>query len=138
RQMALHLGSNAVKFTPPGGSVTFVLTGDGRDVCLEVEDTGIGIPRDALERIFERFYQVDSSLVRRYGGTGLGLAICKSIVDWHGGRIVAESVPDRGSCFTVTLPRRTAPRVVVRPGPRPQAASEDVLRLAIEMVADVM
>jgi hypothetical protein len=138
RQLALHLGSNAVKFTPPGGTVTLRLTGNAREVTLRVEDTGIGIPEHSLEKIFERFYQVDSSLVRRYGGTGLGLAICKSIVEWHGGRVYAESVPGRGSCFTVTLPRRTAPRVVVRPSPKPQAASEDVLRLAIEMVADVM
>jgi response regulator RpfG family c-di-GMP phosphodiesterase/two-component sensor histidine kinase len=138
RQLALHLGSNAVKFTPPGGQVTLRLSGDAREVTLQVEDTGIGIPEQALEKVFERFYQVDSSLVRRYGGTGLGLAICKSIVEWHGGRIVAESTPGRGSMFTVSLPRRTAPRVVVRPSPKPQAATEDVLKLAIEMVADVM
>jgi response regulator RpfG family c-di-GMP phosphodiesterase len=138
RQLALHLGSNAVKFTPPGGSVTFVLTGDGRDVGLEVDDTGIGIPRDALERIFERFYQVDSSLVRRYGGTGLGLAICKSIAEWHGGQVHADSTPGEGSRFYVSLPRRSRPRVIVQPGPAPEAAAEDILRLAIEMVADVM
>ena len=138
RQLALHLASNAVKFTPPGGTVTLRLSGDAREVTLRVEDTGIGIPEESLEKIFERFYQVDSSLVRRYGGTGLGLAICKSIVEWHGGRIFAESTPGRGSCFTVTLPRRTGPRVVVRSTPKPQAATEDVLKLAIEMVAEVM
>jgi signal transduction histidine kinase/response regulator RpfG family c-di-GMP phosphodiesterase len=138
RQLALHLASNAVKFTPPGGSVTLAITGDAREITLEVADTGIGIPADALDRIFERFYQVDSSLSRRYGGTGLGLAICKSIVEWHGGRIQAESMPERGSRFVVCLPRRTGPRVIVRPGPRPEAAPEDILRLAIEMVAEVM
>ncbi len=138
RQLALHLGSNAVKFTPAGGSVTFVLTGDDRELELEVVDTGIGIPRESLERIFERFYQVDSSLVRRYGGTGLGLAICKSIIDWHGGRIRAESAPGQGSRFMVSLPRKTRPRVIVQRGPTPEAAAEDVLRLAIEMVAEVM
>src|SRR6185503_19563133 len=69
RQLVLHLGSNAVKFTPTGGTTTFRLSGDARFVTLRVEDTGIGIPEQALERIFERFYQVDSSLVRRYGGT---------------------------------------------------------------------
>ena len=116
RQLALHLGSNAVKFTPAGGSVTMLLSGDAREIGLQVTDTGIGIPSDALERIFERFYQVDSSLVRRYGGTGLGLAICKSIVEWHGGRIQAESDHGRGSRFTVRLPRRSAPRVIIRPG----------------------
>ncbi len=138
RQLVLHLGSNAVKFTPPGGTMTFRLSGDEREITMQVEDTGIGIPEEALERIFERFYQVDSSLVRRYGGTGLGLAICKSIVDWHGGRVFATSTPDQGSCFTVVLPRRTTPRVVVRQTPQPQPATEDVLKLAVEMVAEVM
>ena len=138
RQLALHLGNNAVKFTPPGGSVTFVLSGEGAEVGLEVIDSGIGIPREALERVFERFYQVDSSLVRRYGGTGLGLAICKSIVEHHGGRIHAESASEQGSRFVVRLPRRCKPRVVVQPGPEPEAAPADILRLAIEMVAEVM
>ncbi len=138
RQLVLHLGSNAVKFTPPGGTTTFRLDGNVREITLRVEDTGIGIPEQALERIFERFYQVDSSLVRRYGGTGLGLAICKAIVDWHGGRVFATSQPGQGSCFTVVLPRRTAPRVVVRQTPKPQPATEDVLKLAVEMVAEVM
>jgi signal transduction histidine kinase/putative methionine-R-sulfoxide reductase with GAF domain len=138
RQLVLHLGSNAVKFTPAGGSVTLQLTGNEHEVMLRVEDTGIGIPKNQLEKVFERFYQVDSSLARRHGGTGLGLAICKSIVEWHGGRILAESEEGRGSCFTVVMPRRTAPRVSVRPVPRPIAAAEDVLKLAIEMVAEVM
>lgn len=138
RQLVLHLGSNAVKFTPPGGTTTFRLVGDARELTLRVEDTGIGIPEQALERVFERFYQVDSSLVRRYGGAGLGLAICKSIVDWHGGRVFAASKPGHGSCFTVVLPRRTNPRVVVRQTPKMPPATEDVLKLAVEMVADVM
>jgi len=106
RQLVLHLGSNAVKFTPAGGTVTFHLEGDDRDVTLQVEDTGIGIPEDELEKIFERFYQVDASLERRFGGTGLGLSICKSIVEWHGGSVLAESRPGSGSRFTVRLPRR--------------------------------
>jgi signal transduction histidine kinase len=138
RQLVLHLGSNAVKFTPAGGTTTFRISGDARFVTLRVEDTGIGIPEQALERIFERFYQVDSSLVRRYGGTGLGLAICKSIVEWHGGRIFATSQPGQGSCFTAVLPRRMAPRVVVRDTPPLPPATEDVLKLAVEMVAEVM
>jgi len=138
RQLVLHLGSNAVKFTPAGGSVTVFLSGSADEIALRVEDTGIGIPEQALERVFERFYQVDSSLVRRYGGAGLGLAVCKSIVEWHGGRVTAESAPGRGSCFTVVLPRRRGPRVVVRPVPSAPPASEDLLRLAIEMVAEVM
>jgi signal transduction histidine kinase len=138
RQLVLHLGSNAVKFTPPGGAVTVFLSGSAEEIALRVEDTGIGIPEAALEKVFERFYQVDSSLARRFGGAGLGLAVCKSIVEWHGGRITAESAPGRGSCFTVVLPRRSGPRVALQsdlPAPR---ASEGLLRLAIEMVAEVM
>ena len=118
--------------------MTVLLTGTPDEIALRVEDTGIGIPEEALERVFERFYQVDSPLVRRHGGAGLGLAICKSIVEWHGGRIAAESAPGRGSCFTVALPRRSGPRVALHPDPTAPAASEDLLRLAIEMVAEVM
>ena len=138
RQLVLHLGSNAVKFTPPGGTVTFHLEGDDRDVTLRVEDTGIGIPEEELEKIFERFYQVDSSLVRRFGGTGLGLAICKSIVEWHAGKVFVESRPGKGSCFTVTLPRRYQPGgaaevprerpALEAPGPRNESATRNAGR----------
>jgi signal transduction histidine kinase/response regulator RpfG family c-di-GMP phosphodiesterase len=138
RQLALHLGSNAIKFTPPGGSVTLRLFGDAREIGLQVEDTGIGIPEHALDKIFERFYQVDSSLERRFGGTGLGLAICKSIAEWHGGRVIAESEVGRGSRFTVVLPRRSDRRVAVRPPARPRASVEEVLKLAVEIVAETM
>jgi signal transduction histidine kinase/response regulator RpfG family c-di-GMP phosphodiesterase len=138
RQLVLHLGSNAVKFTPAGGAVTVFLSGSADEIALRVEDTGVGIPEAALERVFERFYQVDSSLVRRFGGAGLGLAVCKSIVEWHGGRIHAESAPGRGSSFTVVLPRRSGPRVALQSDPAAPQASEDLLRLAIEMVAEVM
>jgi signal transduction histidine kinase len=138
RQLALHLVSNAVKFTPPGGTVTVFLSGTAEEIALRVEDTGIGIPEAALEKVFERFYQVDSSLARRFGGAGLGLAVCKSIVEWHGGRIAAESAPGRGSCFTVVLPRRSGPRVTLQSDPSASQAPEGLLRLAIEMVAEVM
>ena len=138
RQLVLHLGGNAIKFTPAGGRVVVRLTGDERSLALTVEDTGIGIPEEALEKIFDRFYQVDSSLVRRFGGTGLGLAICKSIVEGHGGRIRATSSAEQGSCFTVTVPRRAGPVIVVRPGSVQPLPSEDVLRLAVEMVSEVM
>jgi GAF domain-containing protein len=138
RQLILHLGSNAIKFTPAGGRVVLRLLGDERQVVLQVEDTGIGIAEGELEKIFDRFYQVDSSLARRHGGTGLGLSICKSIVEWHGGDIRALSTPGRGACFTVTLPRRTVPRVVMRPGSDLSATTRDVLRLAVEVVSEVM
>ncbi len=138
RQLVLHLGSNAVKFTPPGGTVTVFLSGSAEEIALRVEDTGIGIPEAALGNVFERFYQVDSSLARRFGGAGLGLAVCKSIVEWHGGRITAESAPGRGSCFTVVLPRRSGPRVALQSEPSAASGPESLLRLAIEMVAEVM
>jgi signal transduction histidine kinase len=138
RQLVLHLGSNAIKFTPSGGQVTLRTGGSPDMVNLEVEDTGIGIPEHALEKIFDRFYQVDSSLVRRHGGSGLGLAICKSIVEWHGGRVSARSRPDQGSCFTVVLPRHSGPRVILRPDSGLSTAARDVVRLGVEMVSEVM
>jgi signal transduction histidine kinase/response regulator RpfG family c-di-GMP phosphodiesterase len=138
RQLILHLGSNAIKFTPAGGQVIMRLLGDEREIALQVEDTGIGIPESELDKIFDRFYQVDSSLARRYGGSGLGLAICKSIVEWHGGDIRAQSTEGRGSCFTVSLPRRSTPRVMLRPNSALSPTTRDVLRLAVDMVSEVM
>ena len=138
RQLVLHLGGNAVKFTPPGGRVTMRLFGDPRDMTLQVEDSGVGIPEPLIQRIFGRSAPLDSSVVRRFGGAGLGLAICRSIVEWHGGRVFAESTPGQGSRFTVVLPRRTGPRVLLRPGAETRSGTRDVLRMAVEMVAQVM
>jgi signal transduction histidine kinase len=73
-------------------------------VCISVADRGIGIPPQEHERIFERFYQVDGGLTRRYGGTGLGLALVKEIVEGHGGKVTVESEVDAGSTFTFCLP----------------------------------
>ena len=74
-------------------------------VEASISDNGIGIPAGELEKIFERFYQVDGSTTRRFGGTGLGLAIVKRIVEAHGGRVWAESEQGRGSTFFFTLPK---------------------------------
>jgi signal transduction histidine kinase len=116
KQLLLHLGGNAIKFTAPGGHVRILVTADSdRGLTLAVSDTGIGIPEDHLERIFERFYQVDQSLVRRFGGTGLGLALCKSIVELHGGTIAVESSVGEGSTFTVRLPRHAGSKAPVGP-----------------------
>ncbi|WP_119069861.1 sensor histidine kinase [Rubrobacter indicoceani] len=105
--MFTNLIDNAVKYTPGGGSVevTGGLSRDGREVFVSVSDTGIGIPEESLSRIFERFYRVDRARSKETGGTGLGLSIVRHIVENHGGRVVVESVPDRGSNFTVHLPR---------------------------------
>jgi len=99
-----NLITNAIKFNKPGGSVIIEAQkrGDMVEVC--VSDTGIGIPEDQQEKIFERFYQVDSSPSRRYGGTGMGLAIVKEIVEAHGGKVTVESRPGEGSRFCFTVP----------------------------------
>jgi len=75
-------------------------------VLLRVSDTGIGIPEEDLDRIFERFYQVESHMTRRHGGLGLGLAVSKILVEIHGGRIEVQSVVEAGSQFSVWLPRQ--------------------------------
>jgi CheY-like chemotaxis protein len=96
--------SNAVKFTPEGGTITLSASVHGNDVTLAVSDSGIGIPREHQERIFRKFYQVDSSMTRHYQGTGIGLSIAKAIVEAHGGRIELESEPGKGSTFRAVLP----------------------------------
>lgn len=104
RRMLDNLLDNARKFTPGGGRIVVRLEQDGTNAVLEVTDTGIGIPSDQLERIFERFYQIDGSTTRRHGGTGLGLALVKAIVELHGGQVMVQSVLGQGSTFTVSLP----------------------------------
>jgi len=118
RQVLFNLLSNAIKFTPEGGRVLLSIdsgtlareddlgstapVGDG--VRIRVADSGIGIAPEQQVRIFEPFFQVDSSSTREYGGTGLGLTLVKSYVEAHGGRVWVESELGRGSVFTVTLP----------------------------------
>lgn len=100
-----NLVHNAVKFNKAGGRV--IITAGEKNGMIEVcvRDTGIGMPKEEHERIFDRFYQVDSSMTRRYGGTGMGLAIVKEIVESHGGRITVESELGKGSRFCFTLPK---------------------------------
>jgi two-component system, sensor histidine kinase RpfC len=112
RQVLLNLLANAVKFTA-SGSVTVRASRAGGEggqhlVRIEVEDTGIGIAHDALNRIFDSFTQADESTTRKYGGTGLGLSIAKQLVELLGGRIGVESTPDQGSRFWFVLPLATA------------------------------
>jgi two-component system phosphate regulon sensor histidine kinase PhoR len=102
-QVLLNLLDNAIKYTPPGGTVTLAAEQRGQQVALVVSDTGVGIPAKDLPRIFERFYRVDEGRSREQGGTGLGLAIVKHIVQLHGGEIQVTSEPGRGSRFTVLL-----------------------------------
>jgi two-component system sensor histidine kinase BarA len=107
RQCLVNLASNAVKFTPAGGFVTFgAEVAPGDRLALTVSDTGIGIGEEEVDRVFDVFYQVDSSSTREYGGAGLGLAIVKSFVEAHGGEIVLSSKLGAGSTFTMLLPLR--------------------------------
>lgn len=105
-QLFQNLMANAVKFTPPGGKVTVTLEQEASAARIVVQDTGTGIPEDQIEKIFERFYQIDTSDTREHGGSGLGLAICKNIVDWHEGKIWVENVKDSGAKFVVLLPMK--------------------------------
>jgi signal transduction histidine kinase/ligand-binding sensor domain-containing protein/CheY-like chemotaxis protein len=108
RQVLLNLVGNALKFTKYGqitlyGAVT-QRTQDHAVVRISVKDSGIGMAPDVVARVFDPFTQADESTTRRFGGTGLGLTICRELVELMGGTIVADSVPDVGSTFTVTLP----------------------------------
>ena len=115
RQIVSSLVSNAVKFTPDRGKVRVTLRPGplavhepGRDatpaIQLVVSDSGIGISRDQVAKIFEPFFQVDSSSTRAFGGTGLGLTLAKAYVEAHGGQIWVDTTPGRGSTFTATFP----------------------------------
>ncbi len=101
-QVLVNLLHNAIKFTPPGGEIVVSGRADGRRVILAVRDTGVGIPADALPRIFERFYKTDAARSTR--GTGLGLSIARHLVESHEGRIWAESDAGQGSTFFISLP----------------------------------
>lgn len=101
-----NLLGNAIKFSPNGGSIDIAVGDDGHgNWRVSIADHGIGIPEDKLEKVFERFYQVDGSTTRRFGGTGLGLAIAKEIIMNHEGEIWAESQLGQGSTFYVCLPK---------------------------------
>ena len=103
-QILLNLLSNAVRFTPSGGSVTVSLTQRDGIAQIVVADTGIGIPRGKLEAIFEPFYQIESGLTRTVGGTGLGLTISRALARAMGGDLTASSDGENGASFTLTLP----------------------------------
>ncbi|MBI5182138.1 MAG: HAMP domain-containing protein [Nitrospirae bacterium] len=104
----INLLSNALKFTPEGGNVIIRAYKDDSNIRVEVKDTGSGIPQDDINRIFDKFQQVDTAINRKQRGTGLGLSIARHIVDAHKGKIWAESKLGSGSTFTLLLPLRIA------------------------------
>ncbi len=108
-QVASNLLSNAVKYSPTGGRITLSTRAEGDQLLFDVRDEGLGIPKDALETIFERYSRVDSQATKDIQGTGLGLPIVRQIVQLHGGRVWAESELGRGSVFHVALPLAGAP-----------------------------
>jgi signal transduction histidine kinase len=104
KQVIINLLDNSLKFTPHGGRITVSTRRMQNQLALTVRDTGVGIPKKSLGRIFDRFYQVDSTSHRKYKGFGLGLSICKSIVELHGGSISIKSRVNRGTSVSITLP----------------------------------
>jgi signal transduction histidine kinase len=116
KQVLFNLLTNAAKYSPRGGQICLAISEasslppdhpSGQFLTVAVSDQGIGIPKEDLPRIWDRFYRVDNSNTRRIGGTGLGLSIAKALVELHGGRIWAESTPGEGSTFTFTIPIAT-------------------------------
>jgi two-component system phosphate regulon sensor histidine kinase PhoR len=107
-QVLTNLLDNAIKYTPEGGRITIsAIEKESKEIQFSIEDNGIGIPREDIPRIFERFYRVDKGRSQELGGTGLGLSIVKHLVQAHGGRVWVESQLGKGSTFYFTLPKRS-------------------------------
>jgi len=109
KQVVVNLLDNAIKYTPPGGAVGLTVSARDSQAILEVADNGMGIPAEALPRVFERFFRVDKARSREQGGAGLGLSIVRSICTAHHGRVEVLSTPGHGSLFRVELPLAPAP-----------------------------
>ncbi len=105
KHMLLNLLDNAIKFNKKNGEIFIKAYEENEYVVISIKDTGIGIPKDKIDKIFEPFFQVDPSIRRKYGGTGLGLAIVKRIVDLHDGKIEVKSILGKGSEFIIKLPK---------------------------------
>ncbi|MEO8392279.1 MAG: hybrid sensor histidine kinase/response regulator [Chloroflexota bacterium] len=130
RQVIINLLNNAQRFTA-AGSVTFSVYADEKNVVFQVADTGIGIPKDQLQLIFEEFFQVDYSLSRSTGGAGLGLAITRRFVEAHNGHLRVESEEGVGSTFTFTLPLPT-PTYAISPVRKSVEVALETLWLVID------
>ena len=103
--LLVNIVDNSIKFTPSGGRITVTVQEEEDNLHISVEDTGIGIPKELIPNLFQRFYQIDASIRRRYGGTGVGLYISKNIVEAHNGKIWVESEEGAGTTVHVNLPK---------------------------------
>jgi len=106
-QVLINLLSNAIRHTPPGGEVRVSADATQDQVRVHVQDSGSGIPQEALPHVFDRFFRVDPSRTRSSGGSGLGLAIARQLIRAHGGEIWAENNKEPGATVSFTLPRST-------------------------------
>lgn len=111
-RVIFNLVINAIQYTPPGGQIILSLESRHQQAIIQVQDTGIGIPLNEQNRIFDRFYRVHSDRSRKTGGSGLGLAIVKAIIQAHRGSIEVESQPEMGSTFTVRFPLKPTPTFI--------------------------
>ena len=105
QRVILNLLSNAIKFTPENGVISVYIYKEKENVVIEVKDNGVGIPKEKIDYIFHRFYQVDNLYTRHNEGSGIGLCIVKEIIDIHDGKIQIESEINKGSTFKISLPR---------------------------------
>lgn len=103
-RIILNLLANSIKFTNPGGKISVIMEAENDPIKIIIKDTGIGIPREQLETIFQRFRQVKSSLSREFGGSGIGLSLVKSLVEMHKGTISVNSIENKGTEFIIKLP----------------------------------
>ncbi len=105
KELFNNLIVNAIKYNKPGGKVFVTVTSEAKEIVIIVEDTGVGIPEESKQRVFERFYRVDKGRSKKVGGTGLGLSIVKHVVNYYNGTIELESKLDLGSKFIIRLPK---------------------------------
>jgi signal transduction histidine kinase len=111
KQVLMNLVDNAIKFSPDGSTINIKTRKEKEDVVFEVQDFGRGIPKNKQKKIFERFYQVDSGIDRKFGGVGLGLTISKKIIDTYGGQIWVDSTLGKGSSFKFSVPLQSAKNI---------------------------
>jgi len=134
KQILLNLATNAIKFTPEGGTVRITIVPNSAGLIITVKDSGIGISAEDIERLAEPFIQIDSQHSRQHEGTGLGLALTKSLVELHGGNFKIESTVGQGTSVTFTLPN--SPLVKKKETPSTEVGNE-ITRLAAD-IANVL